>query len=83
VRLEAKGPLIAGTDFYKIMIDACVTVTKPGNWNDQTGVAAQEYDLVPTLDPTSNLFTRVTVVNTRPQLSGRKFGPASMRVDHA
>ena len=72
VRLEAIGPLIADTDYYKITLDMAVEHEKGdfASVSMKNGLDIVKMSLKPIYDPTSGYHFQAAVVNILGDLPG-------------
>jgi hypothetical protein len=64
VRLQAVGPLIAGSSNYKMTIDMAVKFGQPSEFRDESGIYAVEYPATLTDDLTWGKALTAVVINT-------------------
>lgn len=69
VRQKFTGPLIAGSDYYSIMVDACLDYAEVGEAEDVQGVAVMPYSGSLIIDPTTSNLIEITIVNTLANLT--------------
>lgn len=68
LRIEAIGPVISGTDEYRLTIDLAGKVSDTGGFSDADGVYAIEFSLLGVHDGVWDKAMQITLVNNLPAL---------------